>query len=255
MSIIAPHPNNHNDNDSDSAPIYISPFDQNSLTKLVKKPINADKPQQLVSPTQSSVTTVLIKGISKPYFAFSAIVGFGLILFITGVVFILIYFSSHPILIKSNEVESFELKRVLTDESEIAQSNTSQTVKPSTLNALPHTGSNAISLKNKALDDYIPSIQPKIFPPNVVVQVSPPAQDVNNDIPKSKKESILPPQKMATHPNVNTHEIQPKNKTNDEKTKEEKNDISLIKPPNNTKEYVIDEPLCDQAMRSLNQCH
>ena len=252
MSTVVQNPNSHPQNGS--VAVKVTPAEEKSLTKLDEEPVKLAIVQHPVSTMLCSVTNGLNKTIKQAYFAISAIIGVGVILFMMGAVAIVFYLSTHPMHYKSNELENFSLKRILIDESEVAPINPINPPQSSSAIVTPDKASQATLTKDnhQAGDDAV-AIQPNMIAPKPVTQMTPNTQHAN--IPKLKNEPTVTPSTIIVPATIDGHEAKAKNKTSEDNTKIQKSNISSLKPLTEAKEQARNEALCNQAMRSLNQCH
>ena len=120
-------PNYYNEGDGAYAPVALMPADENLTAKLageiteensgvmIAKPVNHLVIEEPVLTTQSIMLpkTIMASMINKgqAFSAFLKIVVIGVSLFLMGAIAIFIYFSSHPVLYKTNGLKTFEQQR------------------------------------------------------------------------------------------------------------------------------------------------
>ena len=269
-------PNYYNEGNDAYPPVALMPADENLTAKLageiteknsevvIANPVNHLVIEKPVLTTQAiMLPKTIMASMTNKVEAFSnflKIVMTGVSLFLIGAIAIFIYFSSHPVLYKTNSLKTFELRRILANEPQVTAPTTTPTTGLSTSTRI--VSSPEIKVENKIIDDYILSIQPNTTPLKMEVQAAL-KEDLKKDISQA-----LPI--MSLHPDVSALEAQPKNIASDEKalleknlvektkgdnTKSVKNNNILLKPVDGISQHGIKEPVCSDAVRALNQCH
>ncbi len=223
---------------------------------------------QTIDQALSKVQTV------RTYSAVDKIIAIGVSLFFIGAIAILVYFNAHPVRYKSTGLEGFTLKSVLAEKPEL--SDATPATKRIVSIAKPNRYIKKPAVKNKLVDDYILSIQPKKNDANQLAVTEPIGDKSTPTASAAASHQINLKQEtaIAVH-NTNAAVATPKpaekitqkntksDKTSTEKASLEKTstdkansneDSLLVKLVDGITEHGVSEPMCTEAMRALNQC-